>query len=467
MVASSRGRIEVMEQIVNVDMDVLDRGVGSRNLWNVKDALLRHVNCADELPDVLARRYWAKAALKRLERARAVGLWLQLKDRAGDVPLERLCAAYDMFVDGLEDADCHDVTTAIDDLAARFKADNPTYDEWTPRELARTIAQYLRSQGFKGTEETFYHNLPNNFIARCLRNSDHPALPIVCVTIYCALAQRLGLDASPCGFPMHVYAVVTAPAGRTLDNRSTEFSPELKNQRMYIDAFRPEIEAPVSHLRTQLQSMGLDPSSNLAQNYLGPATNAEIILRSSRNIMHSVRVAQNRPTNAAGIRTGTEGWPDIDESLYAALWVLILLHQFSDADDFEQRRNLRKYLPFVVETMQRYFPWDVSLFEDFVLPVLVGTVEYRGMAEILTVVRRADAMRKPKVIRGENTEMLDGNGEKRVRFSIGTVFRHKRFNYMGVIIGWDVSCEASEEWKTTMNIKGLERGENQSFYHIL
>ena len=467
MVESARGRIEAIESVVNIQVEGLP---GGGNVWDVKDALLRHVRCDEGCEDVLARRFWAKATIKRLERARAVNVWAAFGEGGDEVPsLERLVGAYDMFVDGLEDADCADVSTYIDDLAASFKTVHADYEEWTPRELAKSVARFLRAKGFKGTQDTFYHNLPNNFINRCFRDPEHPALPIICVTIYCALAQRLGLNAQPCGFPMHVYAVVSSSdTTRTLDNRAV---PEPSNpdtprtsERMYIDAFREDIEVPLSHLRAQLQSMGTLPTSALAETYLGPAPSSEIILRCSRNLVHSARMARQQTAS------DTADWPDNDMCMYAALWVSVLIHGAPQerGDQFEQRRNLRQFLPYVLEQMQTHFSWDVGLFESHILPLLRGLPEWGNMLEILRVVRKGDMMKRPVVRRGEHTEALEAEGGNQVvQFKVGDVFRHRRFGYMGAIIGWDVTCDASDVWKVQMNIASLERGGEQAFYHIM
>jgi F-box protein 21 len=38
---------------------------------------------------------------------------------------------------------------------------------------------------------------------------------------------------------------------------------------------------------------------------------------------------------------------------------------------------------------------------------------------------------------------------------------------MGVIIGWDEKCEASDHWKQQMGIEDLPNGANQPYYTVL
>lgn len=54
-----------------------------------------------------------------------------------------------------------------------------------------------------------------------------------------------------------------------------------------------------------------------------------------------------------------------------------------------------------------------------------------------------------------------------VQFSLGVVIKHRRYNYRGVIFGYDPRCLAPEEWIQMMHVDQLPRGRNQPFYHVL
>lgn len=54
-----------------------------------------------------------------------------------------------------------------------------------------------------------------------------------------------------------------------------------------------------------------------------------------------------------------------------------------------------------------------------------------------------------------------------VRFSVGQVFRHRRYGYMAVVTGWDGKCDADEEWIRRMGVDRLDGGRRQAFYHAL
>ncbi|KAK1863651.1 hypothetical protein I4F81_006205 [Pyropia yezoensis] len=53
------------------------------------------------------------------------------------------------------------------------------------------------------------------------------------------------------------------------------------------------------------------------------------------------------------------------------------------------------------------------------------------------------------------------------RYALGTLFRHRRYGYRGVIFGADPSCKAGDVWALSMGIDRLPRGRSQPFYHVL
>lgn len=54
-----------------------------------------------------------------------------------------------------------------------------------------------------------------------------------------------------------------------------------------------------------------------------------------------------------------------------------------------------------------------------------------------------------------------------IKFHVGQVVRHKRYNYRGVVYGWDPVCSSSEEWMLSMGVDGLPGGRAQPFYKVL
>lgn len=55
----------------------------------------------------------------------------------------------------------------------------------------------------------------------------------------------------------------------------------------------------------------------------------------------------------------------------------------------------------------------------------------------------------------------------RVQHRLGTVINHRRYNYRGVVVGYDAACSAPEEWIQMMSVDLLPQGRHQPFYHVL
>lgn len=56
---------------------------------------------------------------------------------------------------------------------------------------------------------------------------------------------------------------------------------------------------------------------------------------------------------------------------------------------------------------------------------------------------------------------------EKAAFNLGQCFRHRKYNYRGVIVGYDAKCEQTEKWISQMNVDELTQGRDQHFYHVL
>lgn len=50
---------------------------------------------------------------------------------------------------------------------------------------------------------------------------------------------------------------------------------------------------------------------------------------------------------------------------------------------------------------------------------------------------------------------------------LGTVIRHARSGYRGVVIGWDEACRASGEWVAATGARALPHGTAQRYFYVL
>lgn len=335
------------------------------------------------------------------------------------------------------------VKDTLENLVAQFKASKTELDDLSPRNKALSLASWLRDHDLTGIEPgREYHALEHNFLGLALKSPEHNSLPLISAAIYCYVAQAIGLDAHPCGFPFHVHVIVTPPPG--FDMNGERLSGVDPGPPMYLDPFRGARETPVSDLRDQLIFLGASETEQAA--FLGPSLTAEIVQRCSRNIWTSIHSAPIIPD-------GSTASVDVVSAKYASLWSSMLLTGDSRPVD------LRHHLPLLMELFATDFPSDIFLVEQYIVPLFQGLFEHEHILESLHVMRAVDEI--PKQVRRRTGE------NQNIRYSVGQVFRHRRYHYTAVITGWDRECGAGEQWMRRMGIDRLQAGRHQSFYHVL
>ena len=344
------------------------------------------------------------------------------------------------------------ISSLIDQVADGINVTEVRFGALSPRQKAIALSKYLRERNLVGiSSEDHYHDLQNNFLGIALQDASHPSLPLVSVIIYCCVATRLGLNVQPCGFPFHVFAIVRPPAGYTLDGN--EADPTQASMPMYMDPFRSSQETSIQDLKAQLRSMGVHP--NQYAGFLDASDEQEIVRRCAKNIIASVQNL-HRHNGAAPVST-MPSFPEMDGALYSAFWSLILL---PDGDPGTASLQQAHFLRFIVEKMESDYLTDVGLVEEHILPLVQDSHHRESLINTTRVVRTGDHVPKQTKLRTVDTET-------KVHFRVGQLFHHKRYHYQAVITGWDVECEAGEQWIETMNVRSLPRGQHQSFYHVL
>lgn len=427
--------------------------------YDAKETLLRECACPDDAEDVLARRYYANAALERIHREMALNVWKDLHE-GKHVTIDRALGAYDMFARSGEDVDFDLMSEDLDRLANGLLSEQPNFHKFSTRAKASTLASYLRDQGFQGVPDTSYRALRNSFIGLVLQSPTHQSLPLISVAIFCALAQRVGLDARPCGFLFHVYCLVYAPKQYSLDG---EYKPSSAGplDSMYIDPFRSSDEVHQGDLLRVLRDMGVPTTEH--ETYLSDTTTREMVLRTARNIMNSVQTIRQTQAGLHGVNSvWLDSYPDMDNAFYATIWSMLMLGCGDEGTPgglalVPSRR--RQYLPYLLEHFQTHFAWDVSLLEQYVIPMFYTQPEGPRLLQFVQSMHQIDTLPRAQIRRSTHTA--------NVNFRVGQLFKHKRYHYQGVITGWDPSCDAGEEWIQNMGVDRLPNGRNQAFYHVM
>ena len=333
------GRIEKMRSILQYGYDA-------------KDVLLEHLHIEDDAPDVLSRRWYSRAVLTCIHRGTALEQWLELRQASGDyVPLEKALGAFDLFIIQDGKGDLQDITAKLNELADRFRHHHPAYMDMSDRRRAIAVADFVLAQGLVGIQgnvDAHYHDLQNNFIGLALRSGQRSSLPLISVAIYCCIAQRLGLDARPCGFPWHALAIVESADGHSLDGR--QLAVGSAQERMYMDPFRSAEEVQAETLIAQLVSMGV-PQVDHAK-LLDIAPTAEIVARCARSIIRSFQILPRH--SMADV-----DFPSLNAAFYGALWALLLLPGEWEETSMEGHRL--QYLPLVMKHVEAQFPNGESI----------------------------------------------------------------------------------------------------------
>lgn len=419
--------------------------------YDVKDLLLRQRDeTSEDAEDVLARTYHANAILGQIHRATALEKWTRSQKRQM-VRLEEVLGAYDLFVLSGEKGDLKDVDRELDRLAQCIKDRDPEFEELSIRKKAGQIAKYLRSEGLVGNPNIEdYHALRNNFISMALFDEVHTSLPLQSVAIYCAVARRLGVNAKPSNYPGHVHAVIESPPELSLDGRPRTPQPDMNQELMYMDPWRSSDEVPSEDLTTRLSQMGAPPHQH--PQHLGPASTLEIALRTGRNIMTSVQEARERQRGIT--RRGSH--PDVEAAWYSMLWSMLVLGDSNSAATLHRRRQC---LPYLVEHFQAHFPEDMGLVEKHIPSMFAEEREHHILLHLINNARANDRTLSP--------HPRDENAKKLVKYKIGHHFTHRRYGYEGVIIGWNIRCDAEPRWIEQMGVDALPRGREQPFYNAV
>lgn len=456
--------------------------------YDAKDYLLSQILCPDDAEDVLARRYWASEILGSVERAVAMDTWEGLPDN-GDVLLERVLGAIDLWVAQQPAYDLDDISARLDAIAASFmlsvQNDMQGFEEWTARQKAVRLGSHLHQLRLLSppSSESRYRSLRNILIGVVLADSDHDGLQLVGAAIYCCIARRIGLDARLTNFPTHVYIVI--PAGNGIDQHGRPIKDP--TEPIYIEPWGGH-EISLRTLESQLVSMG-QPAERFAA-YLRPAETIDMVVRMGNNLLASVQslglnfeTVLGRPSldlipTRGESDTGPPDRYQIAEPVvlnpfraaYCACWLRMVMRSTESIRSMQGDRASILLMNGLVQQLEAH-QHDISLVETYILPKFSpSSSEYNHLKYTVSKrIRDDDADPKTVKRRPSPTTGVRGSANNyadTVQYRVGDMFRHKRYNYTAVVIGWDPACMASQSWIDHMGIDSLPGGRGQSFYNV-
>ncbi|POS84269.1 hypothetical protein EPUL_003257, partial [Erysiphe pulchra] len=433
--------------------------------YDAKETLLRHIQIDENAHDVLARRYYANSVLDYIHRITALDEWQKLLDNKS-VPIERALGCFDMFVLQDRPGDLSEISELIDGITECFRRQYLGIDDLTPREKALALIEFMRKHNFTGTISNWaYQRIQSYYIGFYLQDPKSPPIPLTSIAIFCAIGERINLDAHCCGIPDYLYVVVFPRPGETLDAKKLK-NGELDGKPMYLDPYRFMREVPLQVLRQNLSNFVLHPS--LSMRYLSDMSIASVVQRMSKTIMATVNNFRAHNENfledrQSPTRQSTFSSTELEKAHYSALWADFLFANRSRQQTTGVQQS--HLVPIILERYERNYPMDAGLIEKYILPFYKNpqnsrsSQTYNQIVETLRDLRNTD--QTPKMIR-----LRRPPANQNVRYKIGQVFRHKRYYYTGVIIGWDLEGE-NFDWAFTNDARSLLLGIYQSFYNVL
>ncbi|KAI1130139.1 hypothetical protein F5Y10DRAFT_236283 [Nemania abortiva] len=479
IVASRVSRLEKTEQICQYGYDA-------------KDYLLTQCRVDESVEDVLARRYYSCTVLDSIHRGLAIEEWAKYQRYTarrlapntpnverlnGGMRLERALGAFDMFMLHDNEGDLDEICELLDDIASRFRSARPDLDQATTRAKAIALAQWLHANNMTGlndpTEET-YRYLRNCLIGRALRDDQHPSLPIISAAIYSALASRSGFEAYPCALPNQVHAIVLSPPGVSLDGMALSTAEAEHQQTMFLDPYGSDEEVPIDHIQNLLFRLGIYTGHD---DMLTPTSTDLIVMRTAQNIRASFTSFRtiDRPLSQLipMIELNRGDWArNLQPALYSMIWASIMMVPILPDNDevrWDWQQDVRDLLTYFYE----YFPEDSWLIEKYVCPMYdtfaapsrrqTGwELPSKRVRDQIKDIRRVDAStRAPR----RRSDLANG---LRVKYRVGQVFKHKRYDYHGIILGWTTEGAGGiTNWDQSSPLRDPWHGKSEPYYRCM
>lgn len=246
----------------------------------------------------------------------------------------------------------------------------------------------MREYGFTKPSRQLHSDLMHNFLHHVLFER-HTALPISLVHVFTSIARRLGYDAHPVAFPHKVLAII--------------LPSEEGGERVYVDVYDSSTKAILSYsqLPSVLENMGLNIQNIVSiAPYTEPARSSLMLLRAVKNIISSLdryihpneceHTTAHCAAYCAGVLLTGDGR---------------LIQHLYDGSEGPLDRPI---------TLKHHLRPHLTL----------------GAQDQLNFCLRTDSQSSRELPRKE--------GRKDVQYYVGMFFQHKKYDYVGVIKGWDV-----------------------------
>ncbi|EFN56754.1 hypothetical protein CHLNCDRAFT_144212 [Chlorella variabilis] len=282
----------------------------------------------------------------------------------------------------------------------------------------------------QGNRERYYETT-NSLLDFVLSNRE--GIPISLAVLYEAVGVRAGLPITLLNVPMHVVCAMEDPGGGGQEA-----------QRWFVDVFGGGRVLDRFEFSQFLQGLGLpgDQFGLEAQ----AMTPAQCWMRMCRNLLHLHRehAEYGKLKAVALLMAAAAGEGSGKPACQAGGVALLLLPAAANACmALQQHHEAAELLQTLVGGTYQVQQGHAAALHATALRSMLGEIEAAAEA------------------------VHPREGQEAVSFVVGQVIRHRRYQYRGVIIGWDPECRASEEWVQQMGVDRLPGGRRQPFYHVL
>ncbi|KAI3427151.1 hypothetical protein D9Q98_007088 [Chlorella vulgaris] len=283
-----------------------------------------------------------------------------------------------------------------------------------------------------GNRERYYEPC-NSLLDSVLTNQE--GIPISLAVLHTAVAVRAGLSVTPLDLPLHVVCGLAADG-------EGEDEGEAEGLHWFIDVFEGGRVMDSTQFHVFVQGLGLP-----AERFNPPQvmTPQQCWKRQCRNLLHLYREQGE--------------WQRLKA-------VALLMAAASEEDSAEGMRAAVEASNACMELRQ----YDEAA--ELLQAVADGPYQGQGAPAAGPHPSGLQAMRDTVLSAGEHyaqrlMRVHRRQGQRGLKYKVGDVLRHKRYQYRGVIVGWDPECQAGEEWIEQMRVDRLPGGRHQPFYHVL
>ncbi|PRP79215.1 hypothetical protein PROFUN_12753 [Planoprotostelium fungivorum] len=237
--------------------------------------------------------------------------------------------------------------------------------------------------------------------------------PISCCALLHAIATELGFTVNMVGFPFHFIA--------SYKRRTT-------GESIFIDSFHGKTMS-----LKEIKAFGRERQIVWNDRLVEPTSHALVIHRIANNMANTVA--------------------QMTENLYSTqqrrYLISCILTEMSSLQLGLAEHGWRHRIRYVTN---RYI-WDTLLDGEWPIDASIFDEQMN--------IASAD----PQLIPPKQRNKTCSEGRELPQYKVGHIFHHRQRHYTGIILGWDYTCAATNEWMEQMNVNSLSRGSQQPFYH--